>query len=96
MKSFFRYSPFALDRRINFADGSVLSGTFATTERDATLVPFGLVAVSRFALPNHFHARSCFELRPPAGTPIYCGNSVHALGQAGEGVEILFAAGCSI
>lgn len=91
---FFRYSAFLHDRRINSVDGSVRKGTYATTSSDATLVPSGLAAVGRYALPNHFPASYQYELRPPVGTSIFCGNSAPNYNQAGGGVEILFDAGC--
>ena len=46
-----RYSAFWPDRRIA-PDGSVGTGTYATTENDKTVVPSGLTAVGRYALPN--------------------------------------------
>ena len=91
---FFRFTAFAYDWRINHSDNSVISGTYATTESDASLVPSGLAAVGRYALPNRVPASYKYELRPHEDTSIYCGNSAPAFGQAGGGVEILFDAGC--
>lgn len=46
LERFNRYSAFSPDNRIR-PNGSVLAGTFATTENDSSLVPSGLAAVSR-------------------------------------------------
>ena len=89
---FIRYSAFANDRRIN-SDGSVQSGTYVTTETDARLVPSGLSAVGRYALPKTTPALNRFVLRPPAGTPIHCGAVTPKFGQAGGGVEVQFNSG---
>lgn len=91
---FFRYSAFRHDRRINSTDGSVLPGTYATTESDSSLVPSGLAAVGRYALPYPFPAHYVYQLNPPAATQIRCGNSAPAFGQAGGGVEVFFNVGC--
>lgn len=88
---FVRYSAFASDRRIN-QDGSVSSGTFVTTENDASQVPSGLAAVGRYALPNPAPARYRFVLSPPPGTPIHCGTAAPNFHQAGGGVEVQFSA----
>ena len=90
---FFRYSAFRRDRRINFTNGSVLPGTYVTTESDSALVPSGLAAVGRYALPNPLPAFYAYRLNPPPATQVRCGNSAPAFGQAGGGVEILFSAG---
>lgn len=91
---FFRYSAFRRDRRINSTNGSVLPGTYVTTESDSTLVPSGLAAVGRYALPNPLPALYAYRLNPPPATQVRCGNSAPALGKVGGGVEILFSAGC--
>lgn len=69
---FVRYSAFFNDRRIG-SYGSVQAGTYCTTETDTAVVPSGLAAVGRYALPNGSPAIHRFELRPPAGSPIHCG-----------------------
>ena len=91
---FVRYSAFATDRRIN-QDGSVRSGTYVTTENDASHVPSGLSVVGRYALPNPAPARYRFVLSPPGGTRIRCGAAAPKFGQAGGGVEVLFNADLS-
>lgn len=88
---FVRYSAFASDRRINH-DGSVRSGTYVTTENDASQVPSGLSAVGRYALPNPAPAKYRFVLSPPAGTRIRCGAAAPKFGQAGGGAEVRFSA----
>ena len=87
-ETFWRYSAFRRDRRI-LAGGSVMSGTYATTQNDSTLVTSGLGAVGRYALPNPTPARYVHTLHPPTGEVIMCGNSAPLFGQAGGGVEIL-------
>ncbi len=93
-ETFLRFSAFRRDRRVNSTNGSVLPGTYATTERDSSLVPSGLAAVGRYALPYPFPALYAYQLSPPPATQIRCGNSAPAFGQAGGGVEVLFSAGC--
>ena len=53
---FVRYSAFDDDLRIN-KDGTVQEGTYVTTEVDSVLVPSGLAAIARFALPNRVPAK---------------------------------------
>ena len=91
-ETFWRYSAFRHDRRI-LPSGSVLPGTYATTQNDSALVTSGLGAVGRYALPNPMPARYVHILHPPAGEAIKCGNSTPLFGQAGGGVEILFTGG---
>ena len=91
-EKFWRYSAFRNDRRIQ-PDGSVLPGTYATTENDSELVTSGLGAVGRYALPDPMPARYAYVLQPPSGQEILCGNSAPNFGQAGGGVEILFTQG---
>ena len=85
-ETFWRYSAFRNDQRIR--DGSVLSGTYFTTESDLKHVSSGLGAVGRYALPNPNPAYFLTEIRPPSAQPILCGNSAPNFGQAGGGVEI--------
>ena len=88
-EAFVRYSAFANDRRIG-NDGSVLAGTYCTTGTDAAIVPSGLAAVGRYALPNPNPAVYRFDLHPTIGSPILCGPVAPKFGQAGGGVEIRF------
>ena len=82
-----RYSAFSNDRRIA-ADGTVLAGTYCTTETDAHVVPSGLAAVARYALPNPNPAVHRFDLAPAPNSPILCGTVTSNYGQAGGGVEV--------
>jgi hypothetical protein len=91
---FVRYSAFKNDRRIR-PDGSVVSGTYVTTENDACHwgPPFGwtgLSVVGRYALPNRNPAIHLFLMRPSQSVPISCGCVTPNYGQAGGGVEIRF------
>ena len=80
------------DRRIR-PDGSVLPGTYATTENDARMAPSGLAAVGRYALPNPVPAVHRFLLVPPQPVQIFCGTVAPNFGQAGGGVEVRFDRG---
>lgn len=63
---------------------------YAAPMSDLPLVPTGLSAVSRYALPSLLPARWRYELRPPAGTKMRYGASVPLYGQSGGGVEVMF------
>ncbi len=86
---FVRYSAFPDDRRIN-PDGSAKLGTYVTTDLDAKLVPSGLSAVGRYALPFPAPAVHRFLFSPPPGTTLRCGTVAPDFGRAGGGVEVLF------
>lgn len=88
---FVRYSAYGFDRRIR-SDGGVYRGTYATTVTDLPLVPSGLAAVARYALPNPAPAIFEYQIVPPAGTVIHCGTCEPKHHQAGGGVEIKFDA----
>ena len=66
---------------------------------NVTLVPGCLALALSLAAPLAFGADGAptnrYKLLPQAGTTIRCGNATPAFGQAGGGVEILFAAGCA-
>ena len=85
---FYRYTAFRPDRRIA-PDGSVLPGTYVTTENDKPHVPSGLAAVGRYALPNPAPAIYEYKVEPLAGSIIRCGTCGPLFGQAGGGVEVL-------
>ena len=94
LEKFTRYSAFSPDNRIR-PDGSVLAGTFTTTENDSSLVPSGLAAVARYALPNPAPAIYKTELTPPTGTSVICGTSQPQTWSTnhdvpGGGVEVRF------
>ncbi len=86
---FVRYSAVVADRRIR-ADGSVRAGTYVTTMADEKVVPSGLAAIARYALPNWRPAIFKRLLAPGTGVPIRCGTSAPKFGQAGGGVEVMF------
>ncbi len=88
-EKFVRFSAFSNDLRIR-QDGSILAGTYATTLVDATVVPSGLAAVARYALPNPWPALYAFDFSASAGTSIFCGTVAPQFGQSGGGVEVFF------
>lgn len=91
---FKRFSAYQNDRRVQ-SDGSLLAGTYATTEADARLAPTGSAAVKRYALPNPAPASWLFTSKPNAGTAIQRGIVASANGQPGGGVEVIFTNGTS-
>ena len=82
-----RFSAFSGDRRVS-PDGSVLPGTYVTSERDAAFSPSGFAVVGRYAPPNMLPAVHRFDITVPARTAGLVGTVVPAFGQAGGGVEI--------
>jgi hypothetical protein len=84
---FVRFSAFAADRRV-LPDGTVLPGTYMTSNADALLATTGFAVVGRYALPNPLPAVHRFDLAFPVGTPVLVGTVAPAFGQAGGGVEI--------
>jgi hypothetical protein len=91
-ESFVRFSAFKNDRRIQ-SDGSLLPGSYATSERDAQFGSSGFAVVGRYALPNIMPATNRFDITVPMGTPGLVGTVSPAFGQAGGGVEIEFTKG---
>ena len=91
-QAYVRFNAFHPDPRIR-PDGSFVPGTFATTLRDSRVVPSGLAAVGRYALPNPFPANRQYYIVPIAGTQTISGAVIPNFGQAGGGVEILFPRG---
>ena len=90
---FFRLTAFREDRRIG-KDGSVVPGTYTTTDSDYTVVPSGLAAVGRYALPSRLPASHVFVIQPPPGTPVAYGTVSPNFGMSGGGVEAYFPRGC--
>lgn len=88
-EEFVRFSAFSNDLRIG-SDGSIRAGTYATTLNDSRIVPSGLAAVGRYALPNPLPARYGFRFSAPANATIHCGVVRPRYGQAGGGVEVRF------
>ncbi|MBX9842128.1 MAG: hypothetical protein K2Z80_10015 [Xanthobacteraceae bacterium] len=91
-EKFVRFSAFRNDRRIQ-SDGSLLPGSYATSELDARFSPSGFAVVGRYALPNILPAINRFEISVPPGTSGLVGTVSPAFGQAGGGVEIEFTNG---
>lgn len=89
---FFRISAFRNDHRVR-QDGSLAPLSYATTDTDITVVPNGLAAVGRCALPTRISARYLFEIKRGAGLPILYGTATPNYGLAGGGVEVFFPAG---
>ena len=86
---FDRYSAFWPDRRIAH-DGSVSVGAYATTRNDRPVVPSGLAAVGRYALPNPAPALYRYDIGPVPSERIWCGTCAPRFGQSGGGVEVRF------
>lgn len=86
---FKRFSAYKKDRRVT-PDKGLFPGTYATTKNDSTMVPSGLSAVARYALPNCWPAKYVFTIKPSQGTKIKCGTVTPAFNQAGGGVEVCF------
>lgn len=86
---FIRFSAYKNDRRITPNRG-LFEGTYATTVNDGHVVPSGLSAVARYALPNPWPAIYVLAITPPKDTKIRCGTVRPAFNQSGGGVEILF------
>ena len=89
---FYRLSPYRDDRRISKMDGLV-PGTYSTTNSDIAVVPSGLAAVGRYALPSRLPAVYVFRITPTPGTPVSYGTVVPNFGLCGGGVEALFPEG---
>lgn len=87
LEKFVRFSAFKNDRRVR-PDGSLLPGTYVTSERDAGVVPSGFAVVGRYALPNPISATNRFDIEVPGGISGLVGTVLPAFGQSGGGVEI--------
>ena len=90
---FYRVSPYKEDKNI-LADGAVLPKCYCTSDNDMKVVPSGLAAVGRYALPSRMPAVHVFRIQPPKGTPFFCGTVTPNFGLAGGGVEAYFPIGC--
>ena len=71
------------DARINHADGSVLPGTYVTTQADGLRITNGKEPVERYALPNPDPAVHRFWLKPPARIQVRRGTVQPANGHQG-------------
>ena len=87
--SYYRFSPFSRDKRVDPITGNFLPGTYATTYNDIHHVPSGYAAVGRYALPNPASALFIFQLIT-YDRPSLIGSVTPNYGQAGGGVEIYF------
>jgi len=88
---FHRFSAFNPDRRVDPATGSFRPGTYAVPESEIPFLPTGFAVVGRLALPNRRPASHHYEIEARAGTTVRFGTVAPAFGQAGGGVEALFA-----
>lgn len=86
---FVRFSAFRNDRRVG-QDGTLLAGSYCTSESDTSCVPNALSAVGRYALPNTAPPVHVFRIFPPQSTPMNYGTVVPNFGQAGGGAEMEF------
>jgi hypothetical protein len=89
---FYRVSAFSNDRRV-FSNGSLAPQSYSTTDTDITVVPNGLAAIGRYAMPTRMSARYVYEIRPGAGVAILFGTVTPNYGLAGGGVEVYFPNG---
>ncbi|MEX2155912.1 MAG: hypothetical protein WD773_03620 [Gemmatimonadales bacterium] len=89
-EEFLRFSAFKDDARIDHADGSVLPGTYVTTQTDGLRVKTGKEAVERYALPNPDPAVHRFWLKPPRQVQVRRGTVQPANGHQGSGDEVIF------
>ncbi len=91
---FRRLSAFRNDRRI-LQNGSILPGTYGTSLSDLRVVPSGIAAVGRYALPNRIAACYIYQIIPNPGTILCFGTVTPNYGLCGGGVEVYFPNGCS-
>ena len=89
---FKRFSAYKNDYRVR-DDGSLLPGSYATTEEDAKKVRTGTDATLRYALPCDDPAIYIFTISPPEKTAIRIGIVKPANNKPGGGVEVLFENG---
>ena len=87
--SFYRFSPYPNDRRINSATKEIYAGTYLAPESERNFLSSGLAIVGRYALPSSFPAIYMWRVQPPDGTPLRAGTVRSAFGQAGGGVEVI-------
>ncbi len=89
-EEFLRFSAFKDDARIDHVDGSVLPGTYVTTQADGLRVQTGKEAVERYALPNPDPAIHRFWLKPQGPIQVRRGTVQAANGHQGGGDEVIF------
>ena len=89
---FYRVTAYLDDRRIR-PDKSLAPESYSTTDTDLKVVPSGLAAVGRFALPTRISARHVFQIKPGKGVRILFGTVIPNHGLCGGGVEVFFLDG---
>ena len=89
---FYRLTAFKDDRRVT-PDRGLRPQSYTTTSNDYRMVPSGLAAVGRYALPSPFPAIHLFIIQPPEGTRVAYGTVRPDFGMAGGGVEAYFPDG---
>lgn len=87
--SYYRFSAYSRDLRVNSRTGDFEPKTYATTLADMHFVPSGFAAVGRYALSNPASARFVFSI-VTYDRPDLMGTTTPNFGQAGGGVEVLF------
>jgi len=92
--SYYRYSPYYIDKRVDSKTGDYLPGTYATTNVDMHFVPSGFAAVGRYALPSPASAKYIFPI-VTYNKPNLMGTAAPNYGQAGGGVEVFFKDGAT-
>ncbi len=88
--TYYRCEPYPTSRRL-IAPNTIAAGTYAIPQSEDGFYPTGFSAVGRYALPCFFPACYKWTINPTPG-PVNCGTVVPQFGQAGGGVEIMFAA----
>jgi len=86
-KMFFRFCATEVDPRVD-RNGAFVAGTYATTFNDLRMVPSGLAAVGRYALPIPESARYVRSIVTNAGHKM--GTALPRFSQSGGGVEVRF------
>lgn len=89
---FYRLSAFAADHCI-ISPTAFRPSSYAITEHEWSVVPSGLAAVGRYALPSRVSSHYAWKLEPPAGTPFLVGTVIPNFGLCGGGVEAFFPSG---
>lgn len=87
--SFYRFSPYANDRRIDFVRKQIHAGTYLAPDSERSFLSSGLAVVGRYALPTPFPAVYMWRIQPPDGTQLNAGTVRPAFGQTGGGVEVV-------
>ena len=89
---FWRLSAFEQDYRVG-ADGSLLPGSYATTQSDARHIGGGVEAINRYALPFRIPVTHALVFHPPPETVVLYSAVRPQHGLAGGGIEACFPNG---